>query len=1064
MLKKIIRRPVLATVFSMLLVLLGIVGIVKLPITRFPEIAPPSVSVSASYAGADAATVAQNVLLPLEEQINGVEDMTYMKSTASTGGGTIHVYFKQGTDPNQAAVNVQTRTSKALANLPAEVVTSGISVTPRQTGVIMTLNIYSTAPDMDETFIQVFTSREISRELARIDGVAGVSKIGSRNYAMRVWLNPDKMKAFHLVPNDIKTAIQNQNFQIAPGKFGENSAQAFVTVIRYTGKLTSPEEFGNIIVKTNPDGTILHLRDIARIELGPTNTHNLNRYNQHPGITVNITQTNGSNARDIDIAIRKKMKELAEKFPNGIKYDITYSVRDQVDESIDQVVHTLFEAFILVFIIVFIFLQNLRATIIPAIAIVVSLIGTFFFIYLLGFSINVLTMFALVLAIGIVVDDAIVVVEAIHHKMDSTLFGPKQATLATMDEITPAILSITLVMAAVFFPIGFMEGPSGVFYRQFAYTLAVAILISAVNALTLSPALCALILRKPAKKQGEIRGRAVTDHPASPVHKSKIKGFFDRFFDAFNTSFDAFTARYVKAIKFLTKNKKTAIAGLLVVSAIGLVLMRFTPTAFVPTEDDGFIAYAIKLPPGSSLARTTNVLNKAISILEQRPEIKSMSSSAGYNAIDGANSTSYAVGYINMYPYAERKGTKSIYAFIDTVRKDLSQLKEAAVSVFMRPTIPGFGTQAGLHFVLEDRLGGSYQSFGIVADSFLIALNKRPEILAAYTTFEPNFPQYELSVDKDKAKVMGVNIKDMLANIRQYYSRVRVSDFTLFNRLNRVYLQAAPKYSAVPKSLDAIYVRNKDGEMVPVSTLVRLKKVLGPEVVTRYNLYNSIEVSATPAKGYSTGEAMAAVEEVASENLPGNYQYEWTGMSLQEKHSGGQAAFIILLSVLFVYFLLSGLYESYLLPLSILLSVPVGLIGVFSTVNIVGLQNNIYVQVGLVMLIGLLAKNAILMVEYSEQHRKSGHSIYKSAIEGAKLRLRPILMTSLAFVAGLIPLMWTSGPSAMGNHSISFGAAGGMIAGVVFGIFIVPVLFILFKKLDEKLKKKFTNDEEFEVA
>ncbi len=1054
MLKKFITRPVLATVISLILVLLGVVGIIKLPITRFPEIAPPSVSVSASYSGADAETIAESVLLPLEEKINGVENMTYMKSNASSGSGTINVFFKPGTDPNQAAVNVQTRTSKALTDLPAEVVTDGVSVTPRQTGVIMTLNMYSIDPAMNETFLQAYANREVVRELSRIDGVAEVNKVGARNYAMRIWLNPDKMKAYGLVPDDIKNAVKNQNFEIAPGEFGQNSNQTFETIIKYTGRFTSKEEFGDIVIKTNKDGSILHLRDVARIYLGPTNANNENRVDGYPGLTMNITQNVGSNARDIDIGVRKKMKELAKDFPKGLKYNITYSVRDQVDESISEVVHTLFEAFILVFIIVFIFLQNFRATLIPAIAIPVSLIGTFFFIYILGFSINVLTMFALVLAIGIVVDDAIVVVEAVHHKMDSTTLSPTNATISTMREITPAIVSITLVMAAVFLPIGFMEGPSGIFYRQFAYTLALAILISAMNALTLSPALCALILRRH-KKVSKETNVAELSHADPHTTKGKLKAFINRFFLAFNTSFETMTGRYVEAIKFLTRKKKLAIGGLVLIALIGFVLMKFTPTAFIPTEDDGFIEYSIQLPPSSSLARTTSVLNKAIDILKKRKEIMSMSSTAGYNGIDGTNSTSYAIGYISMYPYAERKGIKKIDQFIDTVRKDLSQIKGASVTVFTRPTVTGFSNQAGVHFVLEDRLAGSFQTFGAVSDTFLQALNSRPEILQAGTTFQPNFPQYELNVDKDKALAMGVNIKDMLNNVRQYYSRVRVSEFNLFNRLNRVYVQAAPQFSATPESLSSIYVRNKEGDMVPVSTLVRMTKTFGPEIVTRYNLYNSIEINAIPAKGYSTGQAMQAVEEVADQQLPGNYQFEWTGMSREEKESGGQTAFIILLSILFVYFLLSGLYESYFLPLSILLSIPVGLIGVYGVINLVGLQNNIYVQVGLIMLIGLLAKNAILMVEYSAQSRKAGHSIYEAAIQGAHLRLRPILMTSLAFVAGLIPLMWTTGPSAQGNHSISFAAAGGMIAGVLLGIFIVPVLFIIFRTIDENLKARF---------
>ncbi len=1059
MLEKFINRPILATVVSMIMVLLGIVGIIELPITRFPQIAPPSVSVSASYSGADAQTVAQSVVLPLEERINGVQDMTYMKSKAGPGSATINVFFKQGTDPNQAAVNVQNRASKAQSRLPTSVVEQGVTVTPRQTGVVMTLNIYSEDPALNETFLQAYVNREIIRPLGRIDGVAEVNRVGSRNYAVRIWLNPDKMKAYSLVPSDINEAVDNQNFQIAPGEFGQNSSQTFQTAIRYTGKFTTPEEFGNIILKTTDDGTILRLKDVAKIELGPTNTRNENRVNGQPGLTMNITQNTGSNARDIDIAVRKRMKQLSKHFPEGVKYNISYSVRNQIDNSIDQVLHTLLEAFILVFIVVFIFLQNFRATIIPAIAIPVSLIGTFFFMYLLGFSINVLTMFALVLAIGIVVDDAIVVVEAIHAKMDETDLKPKDATISTMHEIAPAIVSITLVMAAVFLPVSFMQGPSGAFYRQFAYTLGVAILISATNALTLSPALCALFLRRHKKVSEETDVKELHQEKDHTI-KEKTKSYISRFFLAFNTSFKTLSARYMKAVKLLTRKRKLAIAGLILVTFAGLFLMYVTPTAFIPTEDDGFIIYSIKLPPGSSLARTEHATHEAVDILKNRKEIKSMSTSAGFNGIDNANSTSYAVGYINMYPYSQRKGIKNIYQLMDTVRSDLSQINDATINVYQRPTVSGFGQQAGLHFVLEDRLGGSLKTFGAVADTFLTALNKRPEILSASTTFEPDFPKYELSVDKDKAKVMGVNIKDMLGNIGDYYSRVHVSEFNLFNRQNNVYMQALPRYAATPKTLKSIYVRNKDGGMVPVSTLVSLKKTVGPEIVTRYNLHNSIEVHATPAKGYSTGQAMAAVDQVAAKQLPGNYQYEWTGMSLQEHKSGGQTIFIILLSILFIYFLLAGLYESYMLPLSILFSIPVALIGVFAAINIFGLQNNIYVQVGLIMLIGLLAKNAILIVQFAEQHRENGHSIYESAIEGARIRLRPILMTSLAFVVGLIPLMWTGGPSAQGNHSISFAAAGGMVAGILFGIFIVPVLYMIFGTLDEKLSAWFNKGRE----
>jgi HAE1 family hydrophobic/amphiphilic exporter-1 len=722
--------------------------------------------------------------------------------------------------------------------------------------------------------------------------------------------------------------------------------------------------------------------------------------------------------------------------------------------------HTIFEAFILVFIIVFIFLQDLRSTIIPAIAIPVSLIGTMFFLLVYGFSINILTMFALVLAIGIVVDDAIVVVEAIHQKMELTNLSAKNATLATMKEITPAILSITMVMAAVFLPIGFMEGPTGLFYRQFAYTMATAILLSALCALTLSPALSALILKKPNHEHRRELAGLSKAQIGEKDRKTKTKAVVFRFFDYFNEGLQKLTQKYISCVKWLISKKPFAFAALILVVLIGFLLMRTTPTAFIPNEDDGFITYTIKMPPGATLARTTEVLNKAESILKRHKEIKTMTSIAGYNAIDAATSSAYAVGYLNMYPHSQRKGIKDINEFMDTIRKDLSKINEASFSVFPRPTVQGFGDVAGLQFVLEDRLGGSFQQFGHVSDSFIKALENRPEVLSASTPFQANFPQYVMDINYVKAKALGVSVKDMMTTIRDYFGRAQASDFTSFGRQYRVYVQSDFQYRKTPESFKSIYIKNDKGQMVPANTLITLEKNVGPEVVNRYNLFNSISINATPAKGYSTGDAMNAVEEVAKQTLPGNYQLEWTGMSLDEKSSSGQTAFILLLSVLFVYFLLSGQYESYIMPFAILLSIPVGLVGVYGAVKLVGLQNNIYVQLGLIMLIGLLAKNAILMVEYSMQRRKAGMSIYDAAIQGATLRLRPILMTSLAFVAGLIPLMWTQGPSAQGNHSISYGAAGGMVMGVLLGIFIIPVLFIIFRTLDEKLKLKFQRNED----
>ena len=1046
MLKTFINRPVLATVMSLILVILGLVGLKTLPITRFPEIAPPSVVVSLSYPGANSETVVESVLLPIEEAINGVEDMMYIRSSATnSGSGSVQVFFKTGTNPDIASVNVQTRISKAISAIPAEVNDNGITVQPRQSGAIMTINIFSDRKDTvyDETFLQAFAQINLIRPLLRVDGVAQVSRVGARDYSMRVWLNPEKMAVYNIIPQDITKALNDQNFEIAPGKFGETSDEVFETVIKHKGRFSKPEEFENMVIKTNKDGSVLYLRDIARIEFGATNLGSDNKVNGHPGLTLNITQTSGSNAHEIDIAVREVLDEISKSFPEGIKYDISYSVRDQIDESINQVKSTLFEAFILVFIIVFIFLQDFRSTLVPAIAIPVSLIGTFFFLSLLGFSLNVLTMFALVLAIGIVVDDAIVVVEAIHQKMHETGMRAKEATLETMSEITGAIVSITLVMAAVFLPVGFMEGPAGIFYQQFAYTLATAILISAFNALTLSPALCALLL-KPV-------------HPQDIEEEKKLnkyRKYRNRFFIAFNASFDRFTNKYIIGVKYLLKKKVVAFGGLILVTIIGVGLLYFTPKSFIPTEDDSFVTYSLAMPPGASLARTTEVLRRADSILKKREDIEGMTTVSGFNALDGGTSAAFAAGYINVKPHKERSSIKDINDFMDTIRQDLSVINEASFKVFPRPTVQGFGDFAGVQLVLQDRLGGDIRNFDVVADSFINKINALEEVDNAYTSFKSNFPQYEADIDVVKAKSMGVDIKDMMNTIRMYFARVSAGDFNRFGRTYRVYMQSDFEHRTDPESLNSIFVRNKDGKMVPVGTLMTLNKVVGPESISRYNLYNAITVNVNPSSGNSTGDVMKAIEELAGDQLPGNYGYEWTGMSYEESKSGSQTVLIFGLSILFIYFLLAAQYESYILPWAVLLSVPVGLIGVFLTVLAVGLENNIYVQVGLIMLIGLLAKNAILIVEFGVQQRDKGKSIYQSAIEGARLRLRPILMTSLAFVAGLVPLMWSVGPSAIGNHSISFSAAGGMLAGVALGIFIIPVLFVVFKTLDERVKFK----------
>lgn len=1033
----------MASVISILLVIAGAVGISRLPVTRFPDIAPPSVSVSVSYPGGNAETVAQTVLLPLEEAINGVENMTYIRSIANnSGSGTISVFFKPGTDPDIAAVNVQNSISRAVNQIPPEVNEAGISVVKRQSGNIMTINLFSEDENSpyDETFLQAYARINLIREILRVEGVAQAALLGGRDYSMRVWLNPEKLAVYSLTPQDVIAAIREQNFEAAPGKFGEASDEVFEAVLKHKGRFSEPEQYERIPIRTNLDGSVLYLKDIARVEFGSTNYGSDNKVNSRPGITINISQTNNSNAKEIDEKIREVLAYNSQFFPEGITYDISYSVREQIDDSIQQVIMTIIEACILVFITVSLFLQNYRSTLIPAIAIPVSLVGTFFFLQLLGFSINVLTMFALVLSIGIVVDDAIVVVEAVHQKMHDQKMKAKQATISAMSEITGAIISITLVMAAVFLPVGFMEGPVGLFYRQFAYTLVIAILISALNALTLSPVLCALLL-KPEHEEGETESQ------------NTFVKYRNRFFKAFNTGFDAFTGKYLGIVGFLLKRKWIGLASLAALSTLTYVLFVNTPRAFIPTEDDSFLTYSLAMPPGASLARTTEALTKADQIIQNHPAVASVNSVSGYNVVDATSSPSFAMGYINLHPLKERGDIQAIDQVREDLLKQLSVIYEGSISIFARPTVQGFGDFNGLEFVLQDRLGEDFQTFSEVADEFIRELNKQEEIESAFTSFKANFPQYELEIDYLKAKAMGVNVREMLRTVQSLFGRVQSGDFSRFGRQYRVFMQADVQYRDEPESLNSIFVKSGSGEMVPINTLVKVKPVYGPEIVTRYNLFNSISINATPAPGYSTGDAMQAVENTAKK-LPANYSYEWTGMSLEEKQSGGQTALIFGLSLLFVYFLLAAQYESYLLPFAVMLSIPVGLLGVFLFIGMAGIANNIYVQVGLIMLIGLLAKNAILIVEFAVQSHKEGLPPMDAAIKAAKLRIRPIMMTSLAFIAGLIPLMRTIGPSAIGNKSVSISAAGGMIFGVVLGVFIIPVLYAIFQSLQNRFSTK----------
>ncbi|MBC7849698.1 MAG: efflux RND transporter permease subunit [Chitinophagaceae bacterium] len=1044
MLKKFIERPVLSTVVSIILTLLGIISLYSLPITLFPDIAPPTVQVTAVYPGANAEVVARAVATPLEESINGVENMTYMTSTSSNDGTmTLNVYFKLGTDPDLASVNVQSRVSKATSQIPQEVVQAGITTQKQQNSMIMVPLIYSTDSTYDETFLQNYAKINIIPEIQRVPGVGQALVFGAKDYSMRIWLKPDRLAANGISPQEVLNAIREQNLEAAPGRFGQSSTESFEYILKYKGKYSQNQDYEDIILKAGVDGSLVRLKDVARVEFGAFAYSADTKIQGETGIGIAIFQTAGSNANDILTAVDEVLEKTAASFPTGVAYFNMYNAKEFLDSSIGQVKETLIIAFILVFIVVYIFLQDFRSTLIPAIAVPVAIIGTFFFMQLFGFTINLLTLFAMVLAIGIVVDDAIVVVEAVHSKMERTGLPARQATVQSMSEISGAIISITLVMAAVFIPVGFMQGPAGVFYKQFAFTLAIAILISAVNALTLSPALCALFLKNNHHKKGQ----------ANYV----VQGFGGRFFTAFNAGFAASTKKYGASLRFLIRHKWIAITGLLIVTLVSFWLIRKTPTGFIPTEDQGFIVYSVNLPPGASLDRTQKVMDKIDSLLTQVEAVERRAAVTGLNIVANANSSAYAVGFIRMKPLDKRGPVKKIDDVMGLLNQKLAAIKEASVFLFIFPTVQGFGNTSGFEFIVQDRTGGRLDKLAGTAYGFIGELMKRKEIAYAFTTFNTNNPQFMLDINEAKAKQLGVSISDLLQTLQVYYGSSMASDFNRFGKYYRVIVQADIAYRADPSSLNNLFVKNKYDEMVPVNTVVSLERVYGPETVTRNNLFNAVAINGMPAPGYSSGDAIKAIKEVGETYLPRGYSYEWSGMTREEIGAGSETAIIFILSIVFVYFLLAAQYESYILPFAVILTVPAGLLGVFLFINLTGIDNNIYVQVGLIMLIGLLAKNAILIVEYAVQRRKAGLSLVASALEAANLRLRPILMTSFAFIVGLIPLTWASGGSALGNRSIGTGALGGMLTGVLLGIFIIPVLFVIFQYLQEKITKPKIN-------
>ena len=1034
-LDRFINRPVLSTVISIVVVILGILGLVSLPVSQYPDIAPPTIRVTTTYTGANAQTILNSVIAPLEEQINGVEDMMYMSSTATnTGEASIEVYFKQGTDPDMAAVNVQNRVAKAQGFLPAEVTQVGVITQKRQSSMLLGFSFYSSEDKYDNEFLENYMNINIIPEIKRIQGVGDAMMMGT-DYSMRIWLKPDVMAQYKLMPSDVSVALAEQNIEAAPGQFGERGNQSFQYVMKYKGRLQTQEEFENIVIRATSDGEILRLKDIATVELGRLTYGFQNNVNGHPGVTAIIFQTAGSNATTIIQDIQEYLKKVEPTLPPGVKVVELLNANDFLFASIHEVLKTLLEAFVLVFLVVYIFLQDFRSTLIPAIAIPVALIGTFFGLYLIGFSVNLLTLCAMVLAIAIVVDDAIVVVEGVHAKLDQGYKSARLASIDAMSELGGAIVSITLVMMSVFIPVSFMTGTSGTFYRQFGLTMAIAIGLSAINALTLSPALCAIFL-----------------HPHDKNGEKKKTSLIERFHIAFNAAYDVTLKKYERGITFFIRRKFLSFAIVIATIVVMIFLMNITPTGLVPNEDTGTIFAVVDMAPGTAQERTEAVMEQVDSLVAANPAVKSRTQVTGYSFLAGQGN-SYGTLIIKLKDWKERGKGEDANTVIGTLYMQAQSLiKDARVLLFAPPMIPGYSVTNGFEFNLQDKTGGDLNTFYEVAQEFLGKLKERPEIATAQTSFNPTFPQYMIDIDAAKCKQAGISPNDILTTLQGYYGGIYASNFNRFGKLYRVMIQADPRYRINPESLQNVKIRNGN-EMAPISQFMTLTKVYGPDNIKRFNMFTSMSVNGSPADGYSSGQAIKAIEEVAAQSLPTGYGFEFSGMTREEQSSSGSTtAMIFALCFVFVYLLLSAQYESYILPLVVLLSVPSGLMGSFIFAQIMGVENNIYMQIALIMLIGLLAKNAILITEFALDRRKTGMSITEAAVSGASARLRPILMTSLAMVIGLLPLMFAHGVGANGNSTLGTGAIGGMFIGMICQIFIVPALFVVFEHIQEKVK------------
>ncbi len=1034
-LKSFIERPVLASVISIVIVIAGIIGLASLPVEQYPDIAPPTVMVRASYPGASAETIQKSVIVPLEEAINGVEDMTYITSAAAAGSASISIYFKQGTDPDMAAVNVQNKVSTATGQLPSEVTQIGVTTMKRQTSMVKIFSLYSPDDSYDEGFLANYSKINIEPRIVRIPGVGEAFTLGA-DYSMRIWLKPDVMAQYKLMPSDITAVLAEQNIEASTGSLGENSKNAFQYTMKYSGRLTLPEEFENIVILAQDDGTILRLKDVADIELGRESYAYVGKTNGHPGVSTMVFQTAGSNATEVVNQINALLDEVEADLPKGIAIAHLHSVNDFLFASINEVIKTLIEAIILVVLVVYVFLQDIRSTLVPTISILVSLIGTFAFLAVAGFSINLLTLFALVLAIGTVVDDAIIVVEAVQARFDAGYKSSYMATIDAMSGITSAIITSTLVFMAVFIPVAMMGGTSGVFYTQFGITMAVAVGISALNALTLSPALCALLLKPYLDENGEMKNN-----------------FAARFRKAFNTIFSTLVNKYKHGVMLFIKHKWLMWSTFAIAIAALVLLMNSTKTGLVPDEDQGTIMVNVTTPPGTSLEETYKVLEVVASRISDIPQVENAMETAGFNMIASAAGSSYAMGIVKLKNWDERPNPEDeVQAVIGQIYARTADIKSAQIFAVAPPMISGYGSTSGFSMYLQDRAGGELTDFYQIFQQFIGALNQRPEIERAYSSFNINFPQYMVHIDPAKAKRAGVSPSTILSTIAGYYGGQYASYINRFSKMYYVTLQSRPEDRLDVESLNNIYVRTDKGEMAPVGEFVELEKVYSSDVLNRFNLYNAISVQGTAAPGYSSGDAIQAIREVADQVLPKGYGYEFDGITREEAQTTSNTLIIFGICLLFIYLILSALYESYLIPFAVILAVPCGLMGSFLFAKAMGLENNIYLQTGIIMLIGLLSKTAILITEYAADRRRAGMSLTQAAVSAAKARLRPVLMTVLTCVLGMLPLVFSTGAGANGNSTLGTGVVGGMIVGTLALLFLVPTLFIVFQTLQEKVK------------